>query len=130
MKYFFRVFRVVLLFCFDIAVVTLLKIWLRFKNTKRDINNPKYGFVFTSDIGDMVIFSMFLLVFLKKVDSSCIVITSEVNARLVTPFFPNVDFLVVDYLKYKNNLIILDNAGSHNNDYVKQAIIKSKAPVF
>ena len=105
MKYFFRLLRVVLLFCFDIAVVTLLKIWLRFKNTKRDINNPKYGFVFTSDIGDMVIFSMFLLVFLKKVDSSCIVITSEVNARLVTPFFPNVDFLVVDYLKYKNNLI-------------------------
>jgi transposase len=27
--------------------------------------------------------------------------------------------------KYKNYLIILDNAGSHNNDYVKQAIITS-----
>ena len=27
--------------------------------------------------------------------------------------------------KYKNHLIILDNAGSHNNDYVKQAIINS-----
>lgn len=27
--------------------------------------------------------------------------------------------------KYKDNLIILDNAGSHNNDYVKQAIINS-----
>jgi len=27
--------------------------------------------------------------------------------------------------KYKNNLIILDNAGSHNNEYVKNAIIKS-----
>ena len=27
--------------------------------------------------------------------------------------------------KYKNNLIILDNAGSHNNQYVKDAIIKS-----
>lgn len=29
------------------------------------------------------------------------------------------------YNKYKNHLIILDNAGSHNNDYVKQAIINS-----
>jgi len=27
--------------------------------------------------------------------------------------------------KYKNNLIILDNAGSHRNNYVKEAIIKS-----
>ena len=27
--------------------------------------------------------------------------------------------------KYKNHLIILDNAGSHNNDFVKQAIINS-----
>lgn len=27
--------------------------------------------------------------------------------------------------KYKNYLIVLDNAGSHNNDYVKKAIIKS-----
>ena len=27
--------------------------------------------------------------------------------------------------KYKNHLIILDNAGSHNNEYVKQSIINS-----
>ena len=27
--------------------------------------------------------------------------------------------------KYKNHLIILDNVGSHNNEYVKQAIINS-----
>ena len=27
--------------------------------------------------------------------------------------------------KHSNNLIILDNAGSHRNDYVKQAIFKS-----
>ena len=27
--------------------------------------------------------------------------------------------------KYKNHLIILDNAGSHNNEYVKQAILNS-----
>ena len=38
---------------------------------------------------------------------------------------------LVDFLnefifnKYSNNLIILDNAGSHRNDYVKQAILKS-----
>jgi transposase len=37
-----------------------------------------------------------------------------------------VDFLQQNvFNKYKNYLIILDNAGSHNNDYVKQAIINS-----
>jgi transposase len=37
-----------------------------------------------------------------------------------------VDFLKLNiFNKYKNHLIVLDNAGSHNNDYVKQAIIKS-----
>lgn len=29
------------------------------------------------------------------------------------------------FLKYKNHLIILDNAGSHNNELIKNAIIKS-----
>lgn len=29
------------------------------------------------------------------------------------------------FKKYKNHLIILDNAGSHNNEYVKQAIINN-----
>ena len=28
--------------------------------------------------------------------------------------------------KYKNHLIILDNAGSHRNNYVKEAITESK----
>jgi len=37
-----------------------------------------------------------------------------------------VDFLEENiFNKYKNHLIILDNAGSHNNEYVKQAIINS-----
>jgi transposase len=37
-----------------------------------------------------------------------------------------VDFLQQNvFNKYKNYLIILDNAGSHNNDYVKHAIINS-----
>ena len=27
--------------------------------------------------------------------------------------------------KYKDNLIVLDNTGSHNNQYVKDAILKS-----
>ena len=37
-----------------------------------------------------------------------------------------VEFLEVNIFdKYKNHLIILDNAGSHNNEYVKQAIINS-----
>ena len=37
-----------------------------------------------------------------------------------------VDFLEANiFNKYKNHLIILDNAGSHNNEYVKQAIINS-----
>jgi len=37
-----------------------------------------------------------------------------------------VEFLEANiFNKYKNHLIILDNAGSHNNDYVKQAILNS-----
>ena len=37
-----------------------------------------------------------------------------------------VEFLETNiFNKYKNYLIILDNAGSHNNEYVKQAIINS-----
>lgn len=37
-----------------------------------------------------------------------------------------VDFLSENIFgKYKNHLIILDNAGSHNNDLVKEAILKS-----
>jgi transposase len=37
-----------------------------------------------------------------------------------------VEFLEANiFNKYKNYLIILDNAGSHNNEYVKQAIINS-----
>ena len=37
-----------------------------------------------------------------------------------------VEFLEANiFNKYKNHLIILDNAGSHNNEYVKQAIIKN-----
>lgn len=29
------------------------------------------------------------------------------------------------FCKYKDNLIVLDNAGSHRNEYVKQAILES-----
>jgi hypothetical protein len=37
-----------------------------------------------------------------------------------------VEFLEANiFNKYKNHLIILDNAGSHNNKFVKQAIINS-----
>ncbi len=37
-----------------------------------------------------------------------------------------VEFLEANiFNKFKNYLIILDNAGSHNNEYVKQAIINS-----
>ena len=37
-----------------------------------------------------------------------------------------VNFLEANiFSKYKNHLIILDNAGSHNNEHVKQAIINS-----
>jgi transposase len=37
-----------------------------------------------------------------------------------------VEFLEANiFNKYKNHLIILDNAGSHNNEFVKQAIINS-----
>ena len=39
-----------------------------------------------------------------------------------------VEFLeenIFNKYKYKDNLIVLDNAGSHNNQYVKDAILKS-----
>ena len=42
------------------------------------------------------------------------------DKRKVSRFFN--EFI---FNKYSNNLIILDNAGSHRNDYVKQAILKS-----
>ena len=29
------------------------------------------------------------------------------------------------FCKYKDNLIVLDNTGSHRNEYVKQAILES-----
>jgi len=104
-KHSLRLFRVAFFLAFDSMSVLLLTWWLKFTNTKPATRKYKYGFVFTSDIGDMVIFSMFLLVFLKKVDSRCVVITSEVNARLAAPFFPGVEFLVIDYSKYKTSLV-------------------------
>ncbi len=37
-----------------------------------------------------------------------------------------IEFLEANiFNKYKNHLIILDNTGSHNNEFVKQAIINS-----
>ena len=65
----------------------------------------KYGFVFTSDIGDAVLFSMFLRVFSKGVCGRYLVITSKTNAQLLQPFFPEADFLTIDYAQYKADLI-------------------------
>lgn len=104
-KYFLRLFRVVLLVVFDLMSDVLLTLWLNILNTKHVVKKYKYVFVFTSDIGDMVIFSTFLLVFTEKIDSRCVVITSEANVRLMEPFFPGVDFFIIDYSKYRTSLV-------------------------
>lgn len=103
-KHISRVVGVALLALFDLTSSFLLMFWIKFTKSKK-IKKYEYGFVFTSDIGDTVIFSMFFLVFYKKVNPNCIVITSDINARLIGPFFPETDFLIVDYLKYKTSLL-------------------------
>lgn len=104
MKHILRSSRVLLLAAFDLLSEVFLTLWLKITNAKQPSRRYKYGFVFTSDIGDTVIFSMFLLVFSKKIDSECLVITSETNVRLMKHFFPKIEFLTVDYAKYKTNL--------------------------
>lgn len=105
MKHVLRSFRVGLLVVFDLISGWLLTGWLKVTNAGHAARRYKYGFIFTSDIGDAVLFSMFLLVFSKKVDPGCLVITSETNARLLQPFFPAVDFLTLDYSRYKTDLV-------------------------
>lgn len=104
-KYFFRFIGAVFFVFFDWTARFLWASWLNITNNQEKPENYKNGFVFTSDIGDVVIFSTFLQVFSEKIDSRCVVITSHANAGLVRPFFPAADFLAVDYLKYKTNLM-------------------------
>lgn len=104
-RYYLRFFGAVFFVLFDLTVKSFLKTKPNLSKNPQGTKNYRYGFVFTSDIGDVVIFSMFLLVFSKRIDSHCVLITSDANARLIGPFFPEVDFLVVDYSKYKTNLI-------------------------
>jgi transposase len=57
-------------------------------------------------------------------NSKCISATLYKEGGMTKERF--VEFLEANiFNKYKNYLIILDNAGSHNNEYVKQAIINS-----
>ena len=57
-------------------------------------------------------------------NSKCISATLYKEGGMTKERF--VEFLEANiFNKYKNHLIILDNAGSHNNEYVKQAIINS-----
>lgn len=103
MKELLRSLRVALLWVFDRISESFLA-W-RLKAAGADASRKyEYGFIFTSDIGDAVLFSMFLLVFSKKMDGRCLVITSETNARLLQSFFPAVDFLTLDYFRYKADL--------------------------
>lgn len=104
MKHILRSSRVALLAAFDLLSEFLLALWLKVTNAKQSPRRHKYGFIFTSDIGDTVVFSMFLLVFSKKIDSECLVVTSETNARLMKHFFPKIEFLTIDYAKYKTSL--------------------------
>ena len=57
-------------------------------------------------------------------NSKCVGATLYKEGGMIKERF--VEFLEANiFNKYKNHLIILDNAGSHNNEYVKQAIINS-----
>jgi len=61
----------------------------------------------------------------RKFTLLCAISNSKcVGATLYKERF--IEFLEANiFNKYKNHLIILDNAGSHNNEYVKQTIINS-----
>jgi len=65
----------------------------------------KFCFIFTSDVGDTVLFSTFLLVFMKKVSSDFVVITSNVNKELLSLLFPDNNFIGIDYHKYCNSIL-------------------------
>ena len=102
-RYFYRFIVCAYFICFDLFSRCLLFFWFNIPNKKKVYKKFKYGFVFTSDLGDMVIFSMFLLVFCKKTDSNCIVITSEANARAAKSLLLEIDYLVVNYHNYKTD---------------------------
>ncbi len=103
MKPVLRSLRVALLWVFDRTSETFLA-WRQKAAGTQASRRYEYAFIFTSDIGDAVLFSMFLLVFSKRVSGRCLVVTSETNARLLQPFFPEADFLTLDYARYKADL--------------------------
>ena len=100
LKFIFRLIKITSYVIFDYCVGFLLSLRIKWPEYKKNIKKHEYGFVFTSDIGDSVIFSTFLLVFLKNIHPKCVVVTSEVNIRLIKPLFPDVYFVGVDYPKY------------------------------
>lgn len=101
MKSVLRPIGVALLFVFDRISEFLLAWRQKAAGVTQGIERYEYGFVFTSDIGDAVLFSMFLRVFSKGVCGRYLVITSKTNAQLLQPFFAEADFLTIDYAQYK-----------------------------
>jgi ADP-heptose:LPS heptosyltransferase len=104
LNFIFRLIKVTSFVSFDYSVGFLLSLRMKCLERNKYIEKYEYGFIFTSDIGDSVIFSTFLLVFLKYVSPTCVVVTSEVNIRLLKPLFVDIYFIGVDYSKYRNNL--------------------------
>lgn len=99
-RFFLRILRTSFFVFFDLAVDFI------FQDSGPQENSKcyNYGIVFTSDIGDTVIFLQFLKVFLSRVDSSFIVITSEINSNLIKSFLHNAETLTLDYAEYRVNL--------------------------
>ncbi|MEW6165086.1 MAG: glycosyltransferase family 9 protein [Pseudomonadota bacterium] len=101
MKRIFRPLQVAILWIFDRVSASFLAWRQKSACVAQGSKSYEHGFVFTSDIGDAVLFSMFLLVFAHRVGGRCLVITSETNAGLLQPFFPEIDFLTLNYSRYK-----------------------------
>lgn len=97
--------KVIFFIAFDLIIVCFLKLFRKNIDSKSVIGKYKYGFIFTSDIGDALIFSVFLKVFLRKNNFTCLVITSSINAEILRGYFSEIDIIVIDYYKYKSNLI-------------------------
>lgn len=94
-----------MLWIFDsITILSLRTIWKINSKWFSPRISYKYGFVFTADIGDAILFSIFYLIFTKKVEKSCLIITSDFNKKLIQSFFPSSSIIALSYSSYKFNL--------------------------
>jgi len=96
--------RFISLFLLDVCINKLAIIY-RFFVKGKNLKQYGYGFVFTSDLGDTVLFSTFLLSFMKNVSKNIIVITSKGNIELLRTLFSGIDYMEINYSKYRCNII-------------------------